>query len=110
MLDYASDPWLASSGTTQPPLSWVFSKNPKPFSPLSLSLSGKDSQSFPLPSYSQDLDIMLFLTRVLKADQGWGIYHPSDHRRCHADVERHTIYVTYVLLLPVSQSQESSQQ
>ena len=78
---------------------------------LSLSLSLWQGFSvFSSSQLLQDVDSMLFLTRVLKAVQGWGIYHPSDHRRCHADMERHTIYVTYVLLLPVSQPQESSQQ
>lgn len=60
-------------------LSRVFFKNSKPRI-FSLSLSGKDSV-FSSSQLLQDLDMMLSLTRVLKADQGLGIYRPTDHRR-----------------------------
>ena len=67
-------------------LSWVFFKNSKPriFS-LSLSLSLSLWRGFSVFFSSQllhDLDMKLSLTRVLKADHGLGIYHPTDHRRC----------------------------
>lgn len=60
-------------------LSRVFFKNSKPRN-FSLSL-WRGFSVFSSSQLLQNLDMMLSLTRVLTADQGLGIYHPTDHWR-----------------------------